>query len=218
MLTSRVIHDLMTAAAAGDYDLLVYTPTVDADGFDRILDDRDRYLPLQLKSVITGGRTRKWAIHRKLLRPEAHEVEWFGFKPSPRGEGRGGGVLLVEVNPHESTVDIMYLYTDIRILSAYWLDLISITAASKRRLLRLRKELQAAPGGKIYVPKSAFLRAQSPEHLLALAGLHSRYTNSWPSLLYQLAQHKYEGKHLHAPEKTIRALVQKHLDTLAIHR
>src|SRR2546422_277113 len=93
LLTSRVIHDLMVAAAARGYDLLVYAPTVDSDGFDLILDDRDRLLPLQLKSVISGGKTSEWAIHRKLLRPELHEIEWFGFEPSQCGEGRGGGVL-----------------------------------------------------------------------------------------------------------------------------
>ena len=50
LLTSRVIHDLMVAAAARNYNLLVYVQTVDSDGFDLILDDRDRFLPLQLKS------------------------------------------------------------------------------------------------------------------------------------------------------------------------
>ena len=72
LLTSRVIHDLMVAAAARGYDLLVYVPTVDSDGFDLILDDRDTFLPLQLKSVISDGKATEWAIHRKLLRPETH--------------------------------------------------------------------------------------------------------------------------------------------------
>jgi hypothetical protein len=218
LLTCRVIHDLMVAAATRNYDLLVYTPTVDSDGFDIILDDRDRFLPLQIKSVMTGGRTAQWAIHRKLLRPEIHEIEWFGFEPSSCGEGRGGGVLLVEVTPHEYTMDVTYLYTDLRILTAYCLDLISISAASKKRLSMLRSELAAASGGKVNVPRSAFLKARSPEHLLALAGLHSRYTNSWPHLLYELARHRYERRRLHASEKTVRAMVQKDLEALAVRR
>lgn len=114
LLTSRVIHDLMVAAATRDYDLLVYAPIVDSDGFDLILDDRDRFLPLQLKSVISGGKATEWAIHRKLLRPELHETEWFGFPSSPCGEGRGGGVLLIEIKANESTTDVIYHYTDLR--------------------------------------------------------------------------------------------------------
>ena len=216
LLTSRVIHDLMVAAAARNYDLLVYTPTVDSDGFDLILDDRDRYLPLQLKSVT--GKKREWDIHRKLLRPERHEVEWFGFESSACGTGRGGGVLLLEVSSQECTVDVKYLYTDIHVLTAFWLDLISITTNTKKRLFKLREELESTPGGIVYVPKSAFLQARTPEHLLALAGLHSRYRNSWQDLLVQLAQYKYEKRQLNAPEKTIRNLIQKDLKALVIHK
>jgi hypothetical protein len=208
----------MVAAATRNYDLLVYTPTVDSDGFDLILDDRDRFIPLQIKSVMTGGKTTQWAIHRKLLRPEIHEIEWFGFEPSPCGVGRGGGVLLVKVTARDYTADVTYLYTDVRILTAYWLDLISVPLASRNRLSRLRRELAAAPDGKINVPRSAFLRARSPEHLLALAGLHSRYTNSWPHLLYELARHKYERRRLPAPEKIVRDTLQKDLESLVIRR
>jgi hypothetical protein len=36
VLTTRLVHDVTVAAAASGYDLLVYLPTVDADGFDVI--------------------------------------------------------------------------------------------------------------------------------------------------------------------------------------
>ena len=175
LITTRVIHDLTVAAAVSGYDLLVYTPTVDRDGFDLILDDRDRLLPLQLKSVIGGGRAAKWAMHRSLLRPERREVEWFGFEPSPCGEGRGGGVCLIEIQSNEASVDIIYRFTDICILAAIWLGLIQRSAASKKRLDKLRIDLAAHPNGKVNVSRSAFVRARTPEALLALAGLHSRH-------------------------------------------
>jgi len=55
ILTTRLIHDLTVAAVARGYDLLVYLPTVDSDGFDVILDDRDRLVPIQVKSIVEGG-------------------------------------------------------------------------------------------------------------------------------------------------------------------
>jgi hypothetical protein len=214
LLTSRVIHDLMVAAASRNYDLLVYAPTVDSDGFDLILDDRDTFLPLQLKSVISGGRATEWAIHRKLLRPAPHQIEWFGFEPSPSGEGRGGGVLLIEVKANDNTADVVYRYTDLRILTAYWLGLITITPRTKQRLDRLRNELSEHPSGKVDVPRTAFLKARSPEHLLALAGLHSRFSTSWPHLLYQLARHTFEGRDLPMPEARIRSLIEHGIQQL----
>lgn len=214
LLTSGIIHDLMVAAAARDYALLVYTPTVDSDGFDLILDDRERLLPLQLKSRILGGKASKWAIHRKLIRPKPHEIEWFGFDPSPCGEGRGGGVILIEVKANESTTEVIYHYTDIRILTAFWLNLINVGTPTKRRLDRLRIELNEKSGGKVNVPRTAFVRARSPEHLLALAGLQSRLNTSWPHLLDQLARHTFEGTTLPAPEDCIRKLLQDDLGNL----
>ena len=208
----------MVAAAARNYDLLVYTPTVDSDGFDLILDDRDRFLPLQLKSVISGGKVAQWSIHRKLLRPEIHEIEWFGFEPSPCGEGRGGGVLLIEVKPKESTTDVIYRYTDLRILTAFWFGLIKISSASEKRLKRLRHELTAEPSGKVKVPRSAFLPVKSPEHLLALAGLHSRHSTSWPNLLYRLARHINVGDELPAPENKVREMIKEDIKKLIIHK
>ena len=216
LLTNRVIYDLMVAAAARNNHLIVYTPTVDSDGFDLILDDRDRLLPLQLKSVIRGGKASHWAIHRKLLRPELHRIEWFGFEPSPCGEGRGGGVLLTELKPDEDTIDITYRYTDLHILTALWLNLIEVSSPSQQRLQRLRQELTAQPGGKVYVPRSAFVTARSPEHLLGLAGLHSRHNSTWPNLLYALARHEYEGRNLPAPLDETRARLQEDLNQLTV--
>jgi len=92
LLTTRLIHDLSVAAVAGGYDLLTYLPTVDSDGFDVILDDRDRLVPVQLKSVVEGGKAGSWMVHRKLLRPQPGEEDTYGFEPSPTGRGRGGAV------------------------------------------------------------------------------------------------------------------------------
>jgi hypothetical protein len=208
LTTARAIHDLMTAAAACDYDLLVYTPTVDRDGFDLILDDRDHLVPLQLKSVISGGRAQSWSIHRRLLRPERRDVELFGFEPSPFGEGRGGGVVLLSLHPHEADMSVRYRYTDINVLSALWLGLFRLPKQSVACLKRLRGNLEAKPSGRVALPRSAFITARSPEHLLALAGLHSRVgPGAWPHYLRLLLAHSnhHSPRELPAPAETLRA-------------
>src|SRR5690348_16596495 len=78
ILTTRIVHDLTLAAAASGYNLLVYLPTVDADGFDIIFDDRDRLVPIQLKSVTNNGKASSWEIRRSLLRPKIEETQLFG--------------------------------------------------------------------------------------------------------------------------------------------
>lgn len=219
MLTARVTHDLMSAAASHNYALLVYYPTVDSDGFDLIVDDRDKACMLQLKSFLTGGAATRWSIHRKLLRPSALEIEWFGFEPSVTGEGRGGGVLLIEAEVKESTVDLKYRYTDLCILTAFWMGLIPLHGNSVKTVDAIRVQLAVEPGGKVDIPKTAFLEARSPEHLLALMGLHGRYSNGvWPHLLIQLAQHEYEGKPLSVSKDVVRTLISEELRELAVLR
>ncbi|HEX7333008.1 MAG TPA: hypothetical protein VF290_16010 [Pyrinomonadaceae bacterium] len=65
LLTTRLVHDLGVAAAALGYDLLVYLPTVDSDGFDVIFRDRDRVVAMQLKLVVAEGK----AVCRHLCFP-----------------------------------------------------------------------------------------------------------------------------------------------------
>jgi hypothetical protein len=219
MFTSRVVHDLMIAAAARNYALLAYYPTVDSDGFDLIIDDRDKTRLLQLKSYLTGGFATRWAIHRKLLRPQLSEIEWFGFEPSATGEGRGGGVLLIEAKVNECSVDLTYRYTDLYILTAIWLGLVKVHGNSKGAIEALRAQLGAEPDGTVDIPRTAFLEARSPEHLLALMGMHSRVsTSAWPGLLIELARHEYEGEPLSGSKETVRNLISEELKKLAIRR
>ena len=216
MLTTRLVHDLTVAAAERGYDLLVYLPTVDSDGFDVILDDRDRLVPMQLKSIVQGGRARQWKIRRTLIRPQPEVAEIYGFEASPYGVGRGGGVILTTVSPAEAAkVDVRYAYTDIDVLSAIWLDILPRNAAQKRRLKTLRAELTSKPDGSVVLPSSCFLHLPSPEHLLSLCGLHSRLDQPWRLHLRKLLCQIYLKKESSVPEEVLRKNIRNHLEHLS---
>lgn len=183
LLTTRLIHDVCAAAGARGYDLRVYTPTVDADGFDVIFDDGDRLVPVQLKSVVAGGKAKGWDIRRSLLRPEPDEADLFGFEPSPSGTGRGGGVIRITAEASGEAVSVTYSYTDIAVLSLLWGGILSRPDSQVKRLARLRNELESEPSGEVSLPRSAFLHAPSPSALLALAGLHSAINTAWRNQL-----------------------------------
>lgn len=204
LLTTRLVHELSVAAAARGYDLLVYLPTVDGDGFDVILDDRDRLVPIQVKSVIRGGKAASWSVHRSLIRPKAEESDLYGFEFPPSGAGRAGGVIVTTVAAGDIAVQASYSYTDIDVLSALWLGLIRRSDPQKRRLERLRVELQKAPSGVVKLSRSAFVTAASPEHLLALAGLHSRLETAWRLQLRSLLRHLYLHGETPAPPDVLR--------------
>src|SRR6202035_109436 len=125
VLATRLVHDLAVAAAGSGYNLLVYLPTVDGDGFDVIFDDRDRLVAIQLKSIVAGGKAGSWKIRRSLLRPKPEEADLFGFELSPNGAGRGGGVILITAVVAGAKVEVSYSYTDIMILSVLWEEVIS---------------------------------------------------------------------------------------------
>lgn len=215
VLTSRLSHDLAVAAAASGYNLLVYLPVVDADGFDVIFDDRDRLVAIQLKSVHASGKVGGWKVHRSLLRPNAEEVDLFGFEPSPSGTGRGGGVILtIASEAAGQTVGVSYYYTDIMILSVLWEGVIPRPRPQQLRLARLRSELQAEPKGSVELPRSAFLYAASPAKLLALMGLHSHSQGVWRLQMSQLLRHKNLGALLPAPVERLRTGIAAELSGL----
>lgn len=216
ILATRLVHDLTVAAAARGYDLLVYLPTVDSDGFDVILDDRDRLVPIQLKSIVEGGKARGWNIRRTLIRPEPEAAELYGFESSPSGTGRGGGVILTTVaTAGEATVGVTYAYTDIDVLSAMWLDIVPRSARQKERLKRLRTELESNPSGSVELPRCAFLPVPSPEQLLALSGLHSRVEQPWRLQLRKLLGQQYLRRDSSVPKETLRINIRKYLGSLS---
>jgi len=180
------------------------------------VDDRDRLVPIQLKSIVKGGKASQWKIRRKLIRPEPESAELYGFESSPNGVGRAGGVILTTVvAAGEAKVDVRYSYTDVDVLTAMWQEILPLSAAQKRRLQRLRAELTAEPDGSVAVPRSAFLRAASPEHLLALCGLHSRQDQPWRLHLRELLGQLHLKHTPLIPENTLRVNIRRDLEALS---
>jgi hypothetical protein len=213
VLATRLVHDLAVAAAGSGYNLLVYLPTVDGDGFDVIFDDRDRLVAIQLKSIVTGGKAASWKIRRSLLRPKPEEVDLFGFEPSPSGAGRGGGVILTTAAVAGAEVEVSYSYTDIMILSVLWEEIISRPKPQQDRLRRLRGDLESGPAGSVELPRSAFVHAGSPAKLLAMMGLHSHVQSTWRLLMWQLLRKRKTD--ISAPVTNLRASVAAELAELA---
>jgi hypothetical protein len=215
VLTTRLVHDLSVAAAASGYNLLVYLPTVDADGFDVILDDRDRLVAIQLKSVVRGGKAAGWRIRRSLVRPEPEQADLFGFECSPNGTGRGGGVILTTAAAVGENVEVGYSYTDIMVLSVLWSGIVSRPQPQQDRLRRLRKDLESEATGSVEIPRSAFLPAATPAKLLALMGLHSHVQSAWRSQMSHLLRHENLRADLPAPAATLRTGIADELQGLA---
>lgn len=215
MLTTRLVHDLTTAAAASGYDLLVYLPTVDADGFDVVFDDRQALVPMQLKSVVAGGKASGWTIRRSLIRPAPEQADVFGFESSPAGTGRGGGVILTTVTAAGESVRVKYAYTDLVILSAIWMDIVKRPKPQRTRLLTLRRQFEEDPKGSVEIPRSAFMTAGSAGQLLALAGLSSHVDNSWRHHMLDLLRHQHLGVPTPGPPDELRNLVSAGLRSLA---
>jgi hypothetical protein len=197
LLTSRIKYDLLLAAALHGYDLLIYTPTVDCDGFDLIFDDRRTLVPIQLKSVFVDTNNIKkrrkrpkdrWEIHRKLIRPLFSNLEGFRLHSPSYGAGRGGGILLVNIKEeyHRESLEISYFYCDFLVLHLFLENLIQPKKISPSKINDLKYEIIDTMDGKFWLPKWAFVKAKSPEHLLALAGLGSRVSSLWREYMYEL--------------------------------
>jgi hypothetical protein len=215
VLTTRLVYDLSVAASASGYSLLVYLPTVDADGFDVILDDRDRLVAIQVKSVVVGGKTADWKIYRSLLRPRPEEAGLFGFEGSPSGTGRGGGVILTTATVVGEDIEVKYMYSDILVLSVFWLAVIDLPQPQKDRLCRLRNELVTHADGSVALPRSAFLKAATPAKLLGLMGLHSHVQSNWRLQMLELLKHENLRADLPAPAAILRSGIADELQRLA---
>ena len=206
LLNHRLEYDLKLAAAcrgannpgepeARGYHLLSYYSDVDHDGFDLILDDRDLLRKYQVKSRVLPGGKPGWPVLKSVLRPLPWVSEALGFEPGgPAAEGTQGGVILIDVTtPTDDTLEVAYHFTDVFVVQAIALGALPGKAANTVGAAKnLLAELAEGPShDKVGVAAGLFVRAQTPGHLLALAGFHCRINVNWRAHLLQASRVAY---------------------------
>ena len=181
MFFNRLYLDLKLAAAHSGYALSVFTPEVDRDGFDVLLDDGDCNRRFQLKTKLKTATTVSWKIHKRILRPSIQNAVSLGFSLSPGGVGLEGGFITIEIDNEHDECPVIYRYTDIFIISAFADGLIRDPQNPYRRkqaqdLLAKLKQLGSGKD-EISIPINLLLQVKNPHCVLAIAGMHS---TGWP--------------------------------------
>ena len=175
MFLDRIKYDLKLAAALARVPLQIFTPDVDRDGYDIIVDDADLVRRFQLKTVLKSSNTTSWKVHKRLLRPTMYSANLLHFEVSPEGVGIEGGVILIQIDDSEDACPATYYYTDIYVLTALAVGLILTNRNSRARqavkfLNRLRRGIGTE---RVAVPLGAFVKLRAPSCLLAIGGFHS---------------------------------------------
>lgn len=221
----RIFSDLKIASAHSGYHLQLYEPDVDRDGHDVIFEDEVRISSQQLKVVC--GTTNQWKIKVRHLLPDAHYAKNLGFSlevESPdlalsKLEGAQGGVILIEptLSKEGYIESITYSYCDIFVLFARHFGLFQTLQATRQSISRSIEVMQRSrPDSHIKLQKGYFLRSRSPETLLALMGLQSRYQSTWRLDVIRLVQKELDPRLIgDENEQEKRCVGQRAMDNLS---
>ena len=83
-------------------------------------------------------------------------------------------------------MEISYFYSDFLIIHLFLENLFQPKKISPFKIDALKYEIISQIDDMFKLPKWAFVKAKSPEHLLALAGLSSRVSSLWRKNMYEL--------------------------------
>lgn len=182
LVNYRLFYEIKLASARIQSDIRIYSPEVDRDGFDMILESDYLLKPFQIKVKTKSAKTSAWDIQKNLIRPLPENVELLGFEESPEGDGLEGGFILVIIDVKDDEIaDFVYYYTDVYILKAFELGIIDLPKYSQQ--IKFDEVIEDFSRGgrneKVSISKNHLVKAKSIDHLLAIAGLHSRYNNQF---------------------------------------
>ncbi len=184
LVAHRALFDFKVAGARRGYDLRVYLPDVDRDGYDVVLEDGDSMFHVQFKATVNAS-SPVTNIHKGLLRPSILSCDAFGFPASPYGVGLGGGIVQSVLSVSNGELQIEYRYADIRSLLCFHWELRA--GPDRDDVDALMNSLQTGVGSERIDIKSGFLvKPRSVDCLLALMGLHSTSDSQWPSMMHAL--------------------------------
>jgi hypothetical protein len=135
ILSHLVIFQLKIGSAMSGFDLRVYRPDVDRDGFDLLLEQRSITRVLQLKTVSEGAITKVWQVRRHLLHPSRLRAERLGFRLPELGLGDGlnGGVLLVDFEVGAGDLQVRYRFFDVAVAAAHACRLTNLPPAQTEK-------------------------------------------------------------------------------------
>lgn len=178
---NRLSFDLKIAAAREDYHLHLYEPDVDRSGFDIVVEDEDRVGWFQTKAVLSSASTNAWDISVRFLRPALEVAENYAFDPVEAG--RGGGVILIEIDDSTVNGDVTYRYTDFDVLAAIaeryvleekWTGRGRPASSAQVEAAKVVRSLRTLSSDSVIsVPKQVFVTASGPNALLGLMGLRA---------------------------------------------
>lgn len=180
---SRLSFDLKIAAARSGYHLHLYEPDVDRDGFDIVVEDEDVSRWFQTKAVLASAATASWDINAGLLWPTVDVGKKY-FR-DPVECGRGGGVILIEIDDTVHAGNVAYSYTDYDIITAiaegFLTEQIAVKMGPGRPYKPARPEatqtlklIHASDRDKkVCVSRKLFVEMSSADALLAAMGMRT---------------------------------------------
>jgi len=181
ILNLKLIYDLKVAAAIRNYDLRVFIPDVDREGYDLILDDGDDIRKYQIKSIVSA-KTSSWDINKNLFRLPYYMIEKFNLTQSPETSGIGGGFVLIQADIRDSDIIFTYFYTDIYLILAMKYGLLKksrLPSLNDVNKLLFSNIFSGRGKDKVKLTKSFLVKAKGKEELLALMGMHSRFEGKY---------------------------------------
>jgi len=181
----KLYFDLKLAGARRGYALTLFEPEVDRDAYDIVLDDGDGQRRVQLKSVVSTGKTNHWGSTKRFMRLEAAYGDQIGMAPADCGIG--GAFVVIVIDDTDDEGKVQYLYTDYYLIEALGFRLVrekkprkGLKSFGRDALDRvdfatrfLKAVHQGSSRDKIDLDRKLFLRAANADALLALLGLHS---------------------------------------------
>jgi hypothetical protein len=195
MFRHDLLHAIYHECAKLHRNVHIYEPEIDVSGFDIVLDDLSNTLRFQLKSKMANVRTRKWKIHKTLLRPNSKCLNSLPFCPDSGGVGYMGGVILIRASVTNENLSYSYLYTDALVICALNKGIFAPTSqASKTAIYNTFKELTKPDYAcvPIELPEASFWKFTSLKHLLQFAGLNIDSSNPVRDTLHRCVSSLYK--------------------------
>ena len=180
MFRHDLLHRIYHECAIAQRNVHIYQPEIDVSGFDIVLDDLSNTLRFQLKSKLADAKTRRWNIHKTLLRPNLACLNSLPFSPDSGGAGYMGGVILICADLQGDEIKYSYLYTDALVICAMHEGIHGPSWAAGKKVIEdtfeelTQRDFQA---GMMELPQTAFWRFASLKCLLEFAGLNVDSSN-----------------------------------------